>query len=88
MKLWNTFILALSAVAYGTSGPTIENAAPTVQYREGKKIELDATLIQTSVQRPELAIVTGDERQGDSGLLRLRDNFNDRIAADAAADLP
>ncbi len=60
-------------------------AEPKVQYREGKAVDFEQLLIQGELKRPEISVVTGDHEQSLDGLLRLRENFIDRIAQDAGA---
>lgn len=53
---------------------------PNVTYRSGKEVDFEKLLIQGQMKRPELSIVTGSTDQGTDGLLRLRENFVDRMA--------
>lgn len=62
-------------------------AAPKVKYQAGKDVNFEEMLIQGQFRRPEISVVTGNVQQGADGLLRLRDNFTDRIQMDAGEDL-
>lgn len=55
---------------------------PKVKYKSGKDLSFDELLIQGQLKRPEVTVVTGDAGQGQDGLIRLRENFLDRMAAD------
>ena len=55
------------------------------QVEEGKdvrNIQFESLLIQGQVQRPDLSMITGNGQEDSDGLLRLRDNFTDLMAAD------
>lgn len=65
-----------------------EKPAPQVKYRKGKDLNFDELLIQGQNQRPEATVVTGNVKQGGDGLLRLREDFVDRVAADYGEELP
>ncbi len=63
--------------------PTSETSAPVnVKYRAGKDVSFDELLINGQLKRPEIMVVTGNADQGTNGLLRLRENFIDRVASD------
>lgn len=52
-----------------------------------KDIQFESLLIEGQVQRPDIAIVTGDPGNDLDGLLRLRSDFNDLMAADAGEEI-
>lgn len=58
-----------------------------VRYRSGKVIDFEKLLIQGQVKRPEISIVTGDGSDRTDGLLRLREDFLDRIAQDYSEEV-
>lgn len=58
--------------------PTVKQ--PKVKYKASKEIDFEQLLIQGQLKRPELTVVTGNSDQGTDGLLRLRENFLDRIS--------
>lgn len=58
-----------------------------VKYKAGKELSFEELLIQGQLARPEIAVVTGNSQQGTNGLLRLRENFLDRMTADAGEEI-
>ncbi len=58
-----------------------------VKYKAGKTLDFEQLLIQGNLRRPEITVVTGNASQGADGLLRLRENFLDRMAADAGEEI-
>jgi len=66
-------------------------AQPTtskVKYKAGKDMNFEELLIEGAVKRPELSVITGDSDQDTNGLLRLRENFIDRMTVDASEEIP
>jgi hypothetical protein len=61
--------------------------AATEEDKNLKNIQFESLLIQGQVQRPDVAIVTGDPGNDLDGLLRLRSDFNDLMAADAGEEI-
>ena len=57
--------------------------AGKIHYKSGKDINFEDMLIQGQLKRPDISVVTGNVNQGADGLLRLRENFLDRVSADA-----
>jgi len=53
-----------------------------VRYKAGKDVDFEQMVIQGQLKRPDLMVVTGNEAAGTNGLLKLRENFLDRTAAD------
>jgi hypothetical protein len=96
----NTRRLALYALVAvcGMAGPrlaTCDDApqanapaapAPKVSYKGGKDVNFEELLIQGQLKRPEVTVVTGNAAQGTDGMLRLRENFIDRLAEDAGEE--
>ncbi|MBY0371883.1 hypothetical protein K2X33_14455 [bacterium] len=58
-----------------------------VRYKKGKDINFEELLIQGQLRRGEISVVTGDAQDGTDGLLRLRENFLDRVAVDAGEEV-
>lgn len=81
--------LSLSPAWAATEAGNVSAPTPPgkVQYRKGKDLNFDEALIQGQNQRPEATVVTGNVRQGGDGLIRLRENFVDRVAVDYAEEL-
>lgn len=63
-------------------------ATGKVKYKSGKDIDFEELLIQGQLKRPEISVVTGDNKKGSDGLLRLRENFLDRVASDSGEEIP
>ncbi len=78
--LTSTSTLAVDEAPNGT-------APAKVKYRAAKDVDFEQLLIQGGIKRPEVSIVTGNVQQGTDGLLRLRENFTDRISMDAGEEL-
>ncbi len=60
---------------------------PQVKYKAGKTVDFEQLLIQGELKRPEISVVTGASEKGDEGLLRLRENFVDRLSADSGEEV-
>jgi hypothetical protein len=80
--------LASSDVARSEETPPAQAVAPApkVTYKGGKDVNFEELLIQGQLKRPEVTVVTGNETQGTDGMLRLRENFIDRLAEDAGEE--
>jgi hypothetical protein len=59
-----------------------------VKYKAGKDLNFEQLVIEGQLKRPELSVVTGDSDENGNGLLRLRENFVDRMAEAAGEDAP
>lgn len=70
MKLFAVGILLSGLVLAQEEGKDVRN------------IQFESLLIQGQVQRPDLSMITGNGQEDSDGLLRLRDNFTDLMAAD------
>jgi hypothetical protein len=57
-----------------------------VKYTEGKDVNFEELLIQGQLKRPDVSVVTGNVKEGADGLLRLRENFLDRVTSDAGEE--
>lgn len=91
-KLMGLTIALLGVSAFAAETPNdaataANSGAPKVRYKAGKDVNFEELLIQGDLKRPELSIVTGNTQQGTDGLLRLRENFTDRISMDAGEEL-
>jgi hypothetical protein len=82
-------LLAPSGCFAQDSDPKKTPEAPDskVHYKSEKDLSFDELLIQGQLRRPEITVVTGNAEQGTNGLLRLRENFLDRIANDIGEDV-
>lgn len=79
------FLVSLSAWAEDAASTAPEGK---VKYKSGKDINFEELLIQGQLKRPEIAVVTGNVDNSGDGLLRLRENFLDRIAIDNGEEIP
>jgi hypothetical protein len=70
------------------AAPSKDAPEPTVKYKAGKELNFEQLVIEGQLKRPELSVVTGDGDEGSNGLLRLRENFVDRMAEAAGEDAP
>lgn len=80
------FVL-LILVGLANVGFAAEAPAPNVKYKKGKDVNFEELLIQGQLRRAEISVVTGDAQDGTDGLLRLRENFLDRVAVDAGEEV-
>lgn len=75
--------------AFAADAPTSETVAPgKVRYRAGKEVNFEELLINGALDRPEITVVTGQVEKGTDGLLKLRENFLDRVASDQGEEAP
>ncbi|MGZ3721549.1 MAG: hypothetical protein ACXVA9_01380 [Bdellovibrionales bacterium] len=85
------FVLLLATALAGSmvwAAPSKDAAEPAVKYKAGKDLNFEQLVIEGQLKRPELAVVTGDSDEGANGLLRLRENFVDRMAESAGEEAP
>ena len=73
---------AIIGFAMGVMIGTGQDVRAEVQYKAGKDVNFEEMLIQGQLKRPEISVVTGNVKQGADGLLRLRENFLDRMSSD------
>ena len=78
-------LVSLTAWAEDAASPAAEGK---VKYKSGKDINFEELLIQGQLKRPEIAVVTGNVDNSGDGLLRLRENFLDRMAIDNGEEIP
>lgn len=74
--------ILFSLAGWAAESP-VETATGTVKYKKGKDVDFEELLIQGQVRRAEISVVTGDTNSNGDGLLCLRENFLDRMTADA-----
>ena len=94
MKLFLTVAFAIPFLAQAAETPSAPPApastetTPNVRYKKGKDLDFEELLIQGQWKRPDIAVVTGNEGKDGNGLLKLRENFTDRIAVDFGETVP
>ena len=74
-------------VADSAGVAAVEEKPKKIKYRAGKQVDFDKQTIQGELRRPEISVVTGNDRTTDNGLLRLREDFIDRITAHAGEEV-
>ncbi len=77
MKVMLMCILLIAGVAF----------AAEEEGKDVRQIQFESLLIQGQVQRPDISIVTGDAGGDLDGLIRLRQDFTDLMAADAGESI-
>lgn len=77
--------LGLGVSVWAVEEPTAPK--PNVRYRKAKDVNFEQLLVSGQLRNKEIAVVTGDAQDGTDGLLRLRENFLDRVAADAGEEV-
>ncbi len=83
------FALTMSGQGFAeeqAAAPAATDANAKIHYRAGKDVNFEELLIQGQLKRPEVSVVTGNVHEGDDGLLRLRENFLDRVATDSGEE--
>ena len=70
-----------------TQGDAIKKPNKTVKYRKSKTVDFGNQTIEGNIQRPKAALITGSESGNDSGILRLREDFMDKFAADNGEEI-
>lgn len=80
-------LLSLSLLIFpGIAGAVPKTEEQKIIYKSGKDVNFEALLIQGKLKRPAVSVVTGNVAQGADGLLRLRENFMDRVASDSGEE--
>lgn len=74
--------LLIAGSAIGAETPPADAPTAKVRYKAGKEVDFDELLIKGELSRPEITVVTGQVDKGTDGLLKLRENFLDRVASD------
>ena len=59
-----------------------------VHYKKSKKMDFSSQTVEGKLQRPETSLITASENLTSNGILRLRENFMDKYAADAGEVVP
>lgn len=85
----NYFLIVMMIVVAGFTLKALAEETPAnakVHYSQGKDVNFEELLIQGQLKRPEISVVTGNVKQGADGLLRLRENFLDRVTSDSGEE--
>lgn len=62
--------------------PMSEAQKSKVKYKAASRIDFESLLIEGERKKPEMAVVTGNIGEKDSGLLKFRKDFLDVMADD------
>ena len=62
-------------------------AGHRVRYKAGKDVDFEKMLIQGELKRPEISVVTGNPDESLDSLVRLREDFLDRMTADMGEEI-
>jgi hypothetical protein len=83
-----SWMIAVLCMLVGMTSARAEDAVSNqkVKYTEGKDVNFEELLIQGQLKRPDVSVVTGNVKEGADGLLRLRENFLDRVTSDAGEE--
>jgi hypothetical protein len=76
----------LNAPALAASAEPSTEVPANVKYSAGKDVNFEEMLIQGQLKRPDVSVITGNVKEGADGLLRLRENFLDRVTSDAGEE--
>lgn len=82
MKLNSFVLLVCSLVFVTTQSLMAEESKKSVKYKSQGRIDFESLLIEGERKKPEMAVVTGNIGEKDSGLLKFRTNFLDTMAQD------
>jgi len=74
------FVMHMITAAGAANAATTKADEPKVKYKAAKQLDFEQLVIEGQLKRPELAVVTGDSDENGNGLLRLREDFKDRMA--------
>jgi hypothetical protein len=86
MVLFSVAVLGIGFQAHADDEVQAKADSGKIHYKAGKDVNFEELLIQGQLKRPEVSVVTGNVRQGADGLLRLRENFLDRVAQDSGEE--
>lgn len=90
---WAVAFLGLSAGAARAEGddaaaPDKKSEAPTkIKYRKRTQVDFSSQTIEGKLRRPETSLISASEGVNDQGVLRLRENFLDKLAAFSGEDV-
>lgn len=75
-------LLVIALVFSGLSAAEETDKAAKVKYKAASRIDFESLLIEGERKKPEMAVVTGNIGEKDSGLLKFRKDFLDVMADD------
>ncbi len=71
-----------SSITQVTFAEEEKKTAPKVRYKSSGSVDFESLLIEGERKKPEMAVVTGNVGEKDSGLLKFREDFLDVMADD------
>lgn len=86
--LLGIFVFIAVSPVFGAQSEPASADAPKIRYRKSKEINFEKLLIEGELKRKQISVVTGNAPDGTDGLLRLRENFLDRVAIDSGEEIP
>ncbi len=75
----NKLFIILAIISLSVSA---QEKKPKVKYKASGRIDFESLLIEGERKKPEMAVVTGNIGEKDSGLLKFREDFLDVMADD------
>jgi hypothetical protein len=63
------------------------SAEDETSFSGGSKLDFEALLIEGQVKRPEVSVVTGDLDSEIEGLIRMREDFLDKMSLNLGEEL-
>lgn len=77
------WILVCCLVSLGTGASEVSKSSQSkVKFKASSRIDFESLLIEGERKKPEMAVVTGNIGEKDSGLLKFRKDFTDVMADD------
>ena len=84
MKAFTFFVILITMIVLGNLAEAEEKTKRKgkVKFKASKRIDFESLLIEGERKKPEMAVVTGNLGEMDSGLLKFREDFHDVLADD------
>ena len=82
MKKSNYLLVIGFLLSLTLQGPQAAESKKNVKYKSQGRIDFESLLIEGERKKPEMAVVTGNIGEKDSGLLKFRKDFLDIMAQD------
>ncbi len=81
-KLWIVILSLMVASPLLAQDSKTPDKKSGVKYKGQGRVDFESLLIEGERKKPEMAVVTGNIGEKDSGLLKFRENFLDTMADD------
>ncbi len=79
---FNKLILLLILIISFSASAAENKTKSKVKFKASSRIDFESLLIEGERKKPEMAVVTGNIGEKDSGLLKFRADFTDVMADD------